>query len=120
MHGLVAETLQQAEASHLLAGQVAEGAGAHQIRQSPGGKGPLQLGIVVVHPLHEQLDGAAGVEAGGARIGERELLHLARLRLQLGPGAGDGGALGGHPGGRLAMGRLSSGNGPGEIPPDCP
>ena len=120
MHGPVAEILEQAEAPHLLTGQVAEGSGVHQIRQGLGGKRPLQLGIVVVHPRHEQLDGAAGVEAGGARIGEGELFHLARLRLQLGPGAGDGGVLGGHPGGRVAMGRLSSGNGPGEIPPDCP
>ena len=108
MHGPVAEILEQAEAPHLLTGQVAEDPCVHQIRQGLGGKRPLQLGIVVVHPRHEQLDGAAGVEAGGARIGEGELFHLARLRLQLGPGAGDGGVLGGHHGLGSPPGRPSA------------
>ena len=52
MHGLVAEILEQPEAAHLLAGQVAENSGIHQIRQRLGGAWPLQLRVVLVNPLH--------------------------------------------------------------------
>ena len=93
MHGFVAEVFEQAEATHLVAGHVAEHPRIHQIRQGLGGNRPLQLPIVVVHPLHQQLDGAAGVEAGGAGIGECELLDLLRLLVQVGPLLGDQGEL---------------------------
>ncbi len=69
MDGLVAEVFEQAEATHLVASQTTEHPRIHQIRQGLGGHGPLQLPIVVVDPLHQQLDGAAGVEAGSAGIG---------------------------------------------------
>ena len=90
MHGLVAEILEQAEAPHLLAGQVAEDPCEHQIRQGLGGEWPLQLGIVVVHPLHEQLDGAAGVEAavrGSERAG-CSTLHASAWSSGQGPAMG--------------------------------
>lgn len=96
MHGLVAEILEQSEAAHLLTGQVAEDPRIHQIRQRLGGAWPLQLGIVVVDPLHQQLDRAAGVEAGGAGIGEGKLLDLKRLFMQLRPLASNQGVLGVH------------------------
>jgi len=57
---------------------------------------PLQRLIVVVQPIDQQLDRAAGVEAGGSRIGERELLDLERLFMQLRPLASDQGVLGVH------------------------
>jgi len=95
MHGLVAEILEQSEAAHLFAGQVAENSGVHQIRQRLGGVWPLPLGIVVVDPLHQQLDRAAGA-ADGARIGEGKLLDLERLFMQLRLLASDQGVLGVH------------------------
>jgi hypothetical protein len=107
MHGLVAEILEQAEAAHLLAGQVAENPRVDQLRQGLGGAWPLQLPIVLIHPLHQQLNGAAGVEAGGAGIGEGELLHLERLDMQLRPLARDQGVLGAH---RPEDGAISNAN----------
>ena len=68
MDGLVAEVFEQAEATHLVASQIAEDPRKHQVRQGLGGNRPLKLPIVVVHPLHQQLNGAAGVEAGSAGI----------------------------------------------------
>jgi hypothetical protein len=103
VHGLVAEILEQPEAAHLLAGQIRKAAGEDQIGQGGVAIGPLQLGVVVVSPLHQQLDRAAGVEAGGARVAEGELLHPHGLLLQLRPLAGDEGVLGAHRPGNCAI-----------------
>ena len=96
MHGLIAEILEQSEAAHLLAGQVAENSGVHQLRQGLGGDWPFQLEIVVVDPLHQQLDRTAGVEAGGAGVAEGELLHFERLFVELRPLSSDQAVLGAH------------------------
>jgi hypothetical protein len=78
--GLVTQVLDQLNATQRLhAHEIAEVVGMDQLGEARFSPRPLQLGIVVVHPLHQQLDRAAGVEAGGAGIGEGELLDLERL-----------------------------------------
>ena len=95
--GLVTQVLDQLNATQRLhAHEIAEVVGMDQLGEARFSPRPLQLGIVVVHPLHQQLDRAAGVEAGGAGIGEGELLDLERLFMQLRPLASDQGVLGAH------------------------
>ena len=94
VHGLVAEILEQPEAVHLPLGQIAEAGGKNQISEAAVAEGLLQLAVVFIHPLHQQLNRAAGVEAGGAGIAEGSLLDAHGLGVQLGPLAGDEGLLG--------------------------
>jgi hypothetical protein len=94
--GGLALIAQLAVALRQLLGQVAENSGVHQIRQGLGRHWPLQLEIVLVDPLHQQLDRAAGVEAGGARVAEGELLHFERLFVELRPLSSDQAVLGAH------------------------
>ena len=97
VHRLIAAVLDELDATQrLFANEMAKVKGMDQLREAWFSPGSLQLGIVLIHPLHQQLDGAAGVEAGGAGIGEGTLFHPHGLGMQLRPLAGDQGVLGGH------------------------
>ena len=96
VHSLLAQILEQAEAAALIAGNVAEVTAIDQIGQYAVAKRALQLRVVVVDPLHQQLNGAAGVEAGRAWITQRALLNPHGLGMEFGPLAGDQGVLGAH------------------------
>lgn len=95
VHGLVAEILEQPEAPHLLTRDHPEIGAVDQIGKSAVAEGTPQLPIVVVDPLHQHLDRATGVEAGGAGIRKRALLHSDSLGMEIRPLVGDQGVLGG-------------------------
>jgi hypothetical protein len=83
MHGLVPPVLDELEAAQrLLANEITELVGMHHLRQARFSPGPLQLSVVLVDPLHQPLERAAGVEAGGTGIGESALLNHHGLTMQ--------------------------------------
>ena len=47
--------------------------------------GELETGVVLVKPVDRQLEGAAGVEAGGAGVRVDQLLRLGGGRVDVGP-----------------------------------